>query len=148
MSGAGAPTTVLTEPGFVLEVDRTVGCGGIVCLGNQQIRAVGKFRHPAGYHPASQSHPSLDDLRPVVAVRCDIRWKVACGFPLDHEGFHPSTLTYWRRRLAVSDRPNRIFDAVRAVIAQTGVLTGKTRRALDLVVCDDAVATWRTPSPG
>jgi hypothetical protein len=45
--------------------------------------------------------------------------------------FHPSTLTYWRRRLAASDRPNRIFDAVRAVVAETGAVTAKTRRALD-----------------
>jgi len=58
--------------------------------------------------------------------------------------FHPSTLTYWRRRLAGSDAPNRIFDAVRAVIAETGVLKGKTRRALDSAVFDDAVATQDT----
>ena len=68
-----------------------------------------------------QTLQDLSDRDAVVAVRCDIRWKVACGLPLDHEGFHPSTLTYWRRRLAVFDRPNGIFDAVRAVIAQTGV---------------------------
>jgi hypothetical protein len=63
---------------------------------------------------------------------------------LDHEGFHPTTLTYWRRRLAGSDRPDRIFDAVRAVVDQTGVLRGKARRALDSVVLDDAVATQDT----
>ena len=40
--------------------------------------------------------------------------------------------------------PNRIFDAVRAVVAETGVLTGKTRRALDSTVLDDAVATQDT----
>jgi hypothetical protein len=49
-----------------------------------------------------QTLQDLSDRDAVVAVRCDIRWKV-CGLPLDHEGFHPSTLTYWRRRLAVSD---------------------------------------------
>ena len=91
-----------------------------------------------------QTLQDLSDREAVAAVRCDIRWKVACGLPLDHEGFHPSTLTYWRRRLARSDRPNRIFDAVRAVIAETGVLRGKTRRALDSVVLDDAVATQDT----
>src|SRR4030081_3907757 len=91
-----------------------------------------------------QTLQDLSDHDAVQAVRCDIRWKVACGLPLDHEGFHPSTLTYWRRRLAKSDRPNRIFDAVRAVITQTGVLKGKTRRALDSVVLDDAVATQDT----
>jgi len=53
-------------------------------------------------------------------------------------------LTYWRRRLAVSDRPNRIFDAVRRVVAETGVLTGRTRRVLDSTILDDAVATQDT----
>jgi hypothetical protein len=91
-----------------------------------------------------QSLQDLSDRDAVQAVRCDIRWKVACGLSLDHEGFHPSTLTYWRRRLSKSERPNRIFDAVRAVISETGVLKGKTRRALDSVVLDDAVATQDT----
>ena len=58
--------------------------------------------------------------------------------------FHATTLTYWRRRLAASERPNRIFEAVKAVVAQTGALTGKTRRALDSAVLDDAVATQDT----
>jgi len=91
-----------------------------------------------------QTLQDLSDRDAVQSVRCDLRWKVACGLPLDHEGFHPSTLTYWRRRLAVSDRPDRIFDAVRAIVAETGVLQGKTRRALDSVVLDDAVATQDT----
>jgi hypothetical protein len=29
-------------------------------------------------------------------------------------------LTYWRRRLARPTRPNRVFDAVRQVMAATG----------------------------
>jgi hypothetical protein len=91
-----------------------------------------------------QALHDLSDRDAVAAVRCDLRWKVACGLALDHEGFHPSTLTYWRRRLAASDRPDRIFDAVRAVVASTGVLAGKTRRALDSVVLEDAVATQDT----
>jgi hypothetical protein len=91
-----------------------------------------------------QALHDLSDRDAVAAVRCDIRWKVACGLSLDHEGFHPTTLTYWRRRLAASGRPDRIFDAVRAVAAQTGVLAGKAMRALDSVVLDDAVATQDT----
>ena len=60
----------------------------------------------------------------------------------------------WRVRrvhvhvLALSARggsaPNRIFDAVRSVVAETGVLTGKNRRALDSTILDDAVATQDT----
>ncbi|MCI0688949.1 MAG: IS1182 family transposase, partial [Sporichthyaceae bacterium] len=86
----------------------------------------------------------LSDAETVDAVTFDLRWKAACGLPVTAAGFHPTTLTYWRRRLAGSDRPNRIFDAVREVVAQTGVLTGRTRRALDSTVLDDAVATQDT----
>jgi len=91
-----------------------------------------------------QTLQDYSDPEAVQAVRCDLRWKVACGLPIDHAGFHPTTLTVWRQRLRASDRPDRIFEAVRQVIAQTGVLKGKTRRALDSVVFDDAVATQDT----
>jgi hypothetical protein len=53
-------------------------------------------------------------------------------------------LTLWRRRLARSDRPERIFDAVREVVATSGALGGKTRRVLDATVLEDAVATQDT----
>jgi IS5 family transposase len=91
-----------------------------------------------------QSLEGLSDREAMERLRCDIRWKVAAGLALDHEGFHPTTLTYWRNRLRVSDRPERIFDAVRQVIAETGVLARSTRRALDSTVLDDAVATQDT----
>lgn len=91
-----------------------------------------------------QSLEGLSDREAMERLRCDLRWKVATGLALDHAGFHPTTLTYWRRRLRESDRPERIFDAVRDVIAQTGVLSRSTRRALDSTVLDDAVATQDT----
>jgi IS5 family transposase len=69
---------------------------------------------------------------------------VACGLALDDEGFDYSVLTYWRARLRESERPERIFDAVRSVIDATGILKGKTRRALDSTLLDDAVATQDT----
>ena len=91
-----------------------------------------------------QALHSLSDAETVDAVTFDLRWKAACGLPVTAEAFHATTLTYWRRRLAASERPDRIFDAVRQVVAQTGVLSGKTRRALDSTVLDDAVATQDT----
>ena len=69
---------------------------------------------------------------------------MACGLALDDEGFDFSVLTYWRTRLRKSEHPERIFDAVRSVIDATGVLKGKTRRALDSTLLDDAVATQDT----
>ncbi|HET9871011.1 MAG TPA: IS1182 family transposase [Propionibacteriaceae bacterium] len=91
-----------------------------------------------------QSLHGLSDREAMAALRTDLRWKVACGLPIGHAGFDPSTLTYWRKRLAASSAPNRIFDAVRAIVAETGVLTGKNRRALDSTILDDAVATQDT----
>jgi IS5 family transposase len=91
-----------------------------------------------------QALHGLSDNETVDAVTFDLRWKTACGMAVTDGAFHSTTLTYWRRRLAASDSPNRIFEAVKTVIAQTGVLTGKTRRAVDSTILDDAVATQDT----
>ncbi len=91
-----------------------------------------------------QALHGLSDNETVDAVTFDLRWKTACGMAVTDTAFHSTTLTYWRRRLAASASPNRIFDAVKTVIAQTGVLSGKTRRALDSTILDDAVATQDT----
>ena len=84
------------------------------------------------------------DREAVDALTFDLRWKAACGYAIDAKGFDPSTLTYWRRRLAASDRPQRIFEVVREVITETGAVAGKTRRALDSTILDDAVARQDT----
>jgi IS5 family transposase len=86
----------------------------------------------------------LSDRQAADALRCDIRWKVACGLALDDGGVHYTVFTYWRQRLAKSSSPDRIADAVRAVVDATGVLSGKKRRALDSTLLDDAVATQDT----
>jgi hypothetical protein len=86
----------------------------------------------------------LSDREAVAALRTDLRWKVATGLPIGHGGFDSSTLTYWRKRLAASQQPHRISDAVMAVVVQSGVLKGKNRRALDSTILDDAVLTQDT----
>jgi hypothetical protein len=91
-----------------------------------------------------QTLHGYSDREAVDAVTFDLRWKAACGYAIDAAGFDSSTLTYWRRRLAASERPQRIFEAVREVIEQTGAVAGKQRRALDSTVLDDAVARQDT----
>jgi hypothetical protein len=91
-----------------------------------------------------QALHDCSDAEAAEAARCDLRWKAACGFPLDHGGFDPSTLVYWRQRLAKSARPHRVNDAVKTVIEQTGVLAGRRRRAVDSTIMADAVATQDT----
>ena len=86
-----------------------------------------------------QALEGLSDREAITQLRNSISWKVAAGRSLADEGFHPTVLTLWRNKLRMSDRPQRIFDAVREVINATNVLAGKTRRALDSTVLDDAV---------
>jgi len=78
------------------------------------------------------------------AVKFDVRWKVAIGASLDDPGFNPSSLVYWRNRIAKSSRPHRVNDAVRKIVEQTGVLKGRRRRAADSTILADAVATQDT----
>ena len=87
----------------------------------------------------------LSDGQAADALRFDIRWKVACGRSLTQMSFDPSTLVYWRRRIAASGRPDRVFDAVAEVIAATGVLAAggsgsSTRR------CSTTRSRPRTPA--
>jgi hypothetical protein len=91
-----------------------------------------------------QALEGLSDRDAIRQLRNRIDWKVACGLALDDEGFDFTNLTFWRAKLRNSDRPNRIFEAVKAVVDETGVLAKKHRRALDSTILDDAVATQDT----
>ena len=79
-----------------------------------------------------QALHGLSDSETVDAVTFDLRWKAACGLAVTAAAFHPTTLTYWRRRLASSTSPNRIFDAVKAVVAENGGFEGQNPPGLGL----------------
>src|SRR2546427_6926990 len=51
------------------------------------------------------------DAEAAEAARCDLRWKVACGFPLDHGGVDPSPPGYLRGRGAPAERPPPVTPA-------------------------------------
>ena len=93
---------------------------------------------------ALQSLHDYSDRETAEAVRFDVRWKVACGLAVDDGGFDPSSLVYWRNRIAKSQRPHRVNDAVRKIVEQTGVLKGRRRRAVDSTILADGVATQDT----
>jgi hypothetical protein len=91
-----------------------------------------------------QALHDYSDRETAEAVRFDVRWKVAIGSSLDDAGFDPSSLVYWRNRIAKSKRPHRINDAVRKIVEETGILRGRRRRAVDSTILADAVATQDT----
>lgn len=159
MQGRGDPEAPLTDAAAL--------CGGLVKDGSVTawLAAHRRVLFPddafADLFPSGRGRPSvpgdvvatvmvlqalegLSDREAADALRLRIDWKVACGLALTDAGFHPTVLTYWRNRIRRSDRPRRIFDAVADLIAATGVLAGRRRRALDSTVVDDAVATQDT----
>jgi hypothetical protein len=91
-----------------------------------------------------QTLHDLSDRKTAEVARCDLRWKVATGMALDHQGFDPSTLCTgangWRNR---SGRIG-INEAVRRVVAETGIVRGRRKRAVDSTILADAVATQDT----
>jgi len=93
---------------------------------------------------ALQALCDYSDRETAEAVRFDVRWKVAIGAAVDDAGFDPSSLVYWRNRIAKSARPHRVNDAVKRIVEQTGVLKGRRRRAVDSTILADAVATQDT----
>ncbi len=74
-----------------------------------------------------QALHGLSDREAADAVMYDLRWKAACGVAVEPAAFHPSTFINWRRRLAGSQRPHRIFEVVRQLIIETGAVEGKKR---------------------
>jgi hypothetical protein len=108
---------------------------------------VGRPSLPATQMAAVLSLQALydcSDREAAEAARFDVRWKVAIGASLDDRGFDPSSLVYWRNRIARSARPHRVNDVVRKIVAETGILTGRRRRAVDSTILADAVATQDT----
>jgi len=93
---------------------------------------------------ALQALHDFSDRETAGAVRFDVRWKVAIGSSLADGGFDPSSLVYWRNRIAKSKRPHRVNDAVRKIVDETGILKDRRRRAMDSTILADAVATQDT----
>ena len=85
----------------------------------------------------------LSDREAVDRFTYDVRWKYAAGgLGMDFPSFVHTVLVDMRARLRLSERPNRIFEAVLDVAKNAG-LVGR-RRVLDSAPLYDAVATQDT----
>lgn len=92
---------------------------------------------------ALQRTEGLSDREAVDRFAFDLRWKYAAGgLDYDYPGFVHTVLVDMRARLARSERPNRIFDAVLAVCKEAGLVGRK--RVFDSTALYDAVATQDT----
>ena len=92
---------------------------------------------------ALQRTEGLSDREAVDRFEFDLRWKYAAGgLDYDYPGFVHTVLVDMRARLARSERPNRIFEAVLEVCKAAGLVGRK--RVFDSTALYDAVATQDT----
>ena len=73
----------------------------------------------------------LSDRQAMEAVRFDLRWKVALGLPLDHEGFHATSLVKFRARLLLHGRERVVFERSLELASELGLISGQVEQILD-----------------
>jgi transposase len=73
----------------------------------------------------------LSDERAMEAVRFDLRWKVALGLPVDHPGFHATSLVRFRARLLLCDKELVAFERSVELAGELGLVSGGTEQILD-----------------
>jgi transposase len=73
----------------------------------------------------------LSDARAMDAVRFDLRWKVALDLPLDHPGFHPTSLVRFRARLLLHGKERLVFERSLELATELGLLSGQAEQILD-----------------
>jgi transposase len=73
----------------------------------------------------------LSDVRAMEALRFDLRWKVALDLPIDHPGFHPTSLVRYRARLLLHGKERLIFERSLEFAAELGLIEGEAEQIVD-----------------
>jgi transposase len=73
----------------------------------------------------------LSDERAMDAVRFDLRWKVALDLPIDHPGFHPTSLVRFRARLLLHGKERLVFERSLELATELGLICGQAEQILD-----------------
>ena len=73
----------------------------------------------------------LSDERAMQAVRFDLRWKVALDLPIDHPGFHPTSLVRFRARLLLHGKERLVFEQSIELATELGLLDGPAEQIVD-----------------
>jgi transposase len=73
----------------------------------------------------------LSDERAMEAVRFDLRWKIALDLPIDHPGFHPTSLVRFRARLLLHGKERLVFERSLELATELGLLDGSVEQIVD-----------------
>lgn len=78
-----------------------------------------------------QHHAGLSDEGAMEAVCFDLRWKAALGLPVDHQGFHPTTLVRFRARLLLHGQERLVLERTLALAVELGLVEGPMEQIVD-----------------
>lgn len=91
-----------------------------------------------------QYREGLSDERAMEALRLNLGWKLALGLPIDHTGFHPTTLVKFRARLLLHGKERLALERSLALASELGLLEGAVEQIVDSTPMLGAAATQDT----
>jgi len=91
-----------------------------------------------------QYRTGCSDEQAMECVAWDLRWKVALGLPVDHEGWHPTSLTRFRARLLLHRLERVALERTLELAEELGMLDGPVEQIIDSTPMLGAAATQDT----
>ena len=91
-----------------------------------------------------QYRTGASDEQAMECVAWDLRWKVALGLAVDHQGWHPTSLTKFRARLLLHELERVALERTLALAAELGMLDGPVEQIIDSTPMLGAAATQDT----
>jgi len=91
-----------------------------------------------------QHRTGVSDEQAMECVGWDLRWKAALGLPVDHRGWHPTSLTKFRARLLLHRKEGLALENTLRLAAELGMLDGTAEQIIDSTPMLGAAATQDT----
>lgn len=91
-----------------------------------------------------QHRTGVSDEQAMECLAWDLRWKVALGLPVDHQGFHPTSLTKFRARLLLHKKEALALESTLRLAEELGMLEGAAEQIIDSTPMLGAAATQDT----
>src|SRR5918997_6209352 len=91
-----------------------------------------------------QYRTGASDEQAMECIAWDLRWKIALGLSVDHQGWHPTSLTKFRARLLLHRLERVALERTLALAEQLGMLDGPVEQIIDSTPMLGAAATQDT----
>lgn len=91
-----------------------------------------------------QYRTGASDEAAMECVAWDLRWKIALGLPVGHEGWHPTSLTKFRARLLLHELERVALERTLEIAGELGMLDGPVEQIIDSTPMLGAAATQDT----